>query len=130
MPKITRHVPQTVPAPRAAATPESTPVAAPGPAMAGDRLVTSAPAASPADAMRALSIRMAACLAFVPRTSSQAIAWQAQGEKLQAQANAAVADGALKALPLKERSTFLANVKRLEAFLEDAPRIIRFVSGD
>ncbi|MNS19898.1 hypothetical protein D3C72_516250 [compost metagenome] len=73
---------------------------------------------------------MAACLTFVPRTTSQAIAWQAQGEKLKEQASAAMADGGLKALPLKERSTFLANVKRLEAFLEDAPRIIRFVSGD
>lgn len=130
MPKITRHVPQPLPASRTGATPAPAPVATPPVVMAGDRLVTSGPAATPTESMRALSGRIEACLAFVPRTTSQAIAWQEQGERLKAQADASVADGALKALPLKERSTFMGNVKRLEAFLEDAPGIIRFYSGD
>ena len=128
MSKIDRQTPLSAPLKPKPVAAEAV-KAAPAPAaVAGDRLALSG--AGTAERLRGLSRQIEATLAFKPRTTAQAKAWQQQGEALFAQASPALRNGDLKALPLKERSELMANVKRLEGFLQDAPGIVRFFAGD
>ena len=123
--KIDRFIQTPVSKPAAPPAPAPEPPAA-GPAMAGDRFVSS----GQAERLRALRGEIAQVLEVVPRTSSQAEAWIARGLSLKDQAEPLLHNGALKALPLKERAEFAIAVRRLDAMLEQAPRIARFIAGD
>jgi hypothetical protein len=107
--------------------PVAPPAAAPAPAAARDAFVPSAKA--PSEQLRALSRELTAILAVSPRTTAQAEAWQARSLAARAKLDGLLEAGALKSLPLKERSALLSASKRLDALIEDLPGIIRFIGG-
>jgi hypothetical protein len=117
----------SVKAPKASKAPVAPPSAAPAPAVARDAFVSSAGA--PAEQLRALSRELTAILAVSPRTTAQAEAWQARSLAARTKLDGLLESGALKALPLKERSALLSASKRLDALIEDLPGIIRFIGG-
>lgn len=112
---------------KAPKAPVAPPAAAPAPSVARDKFVSSASAQ--AEQLRALSRELTAILAVSPRTTAQAEAWQARSLAARAKLDGLLEAGALKSLPLKERSELRSAAKRLDALIEDLPGIIRFIGG-
>lgn len=112
---------------KAPKAPVAPPVATPATAVPRDRFVSSANA--PAEQLRALGRELTAILAVSPRTTAQAEAWQARSLAAREKLDGLLETGALKSLPLKERSELRSASKRLDALIADLPRIIRFIGG-